>query len=76
MSNLTILKTSIRTYENLYSLTDLHIVSGSEKKHQPSNFIRLDTTQELVSEIQKEDPTTQPLKTLRGTQGGTYACEE
>lgn len=76
MSNLTILKTSIRTYENLYSLTDLHIVSGSEKRHQPSNFIRLDTTQELVSEIQKEDPTTQPLKTLRGTQGGTYACEE
>ncbi len=32
MSNLTILKTSIRTYENLYSLTDLHIVSGSEKR--------------------------------------------
>ncbi|MFK5041548.1 KilA-N domain-containing protein, partial [Glaesserella parasuis] len=45
-------------------------------KHAPNRFIRLDTTQELVSEIQKEDPTTQPLKTLRGTQGGTYACEE
>lgn len=76
MSNLTILKSSITQLDNLYSLTDLHRVSGYEAKHAPNRFIRLDTTQELVSEIQKEDPTTQPLKTLRGTQGGTYACEE
>ncbi|MWQ62623.1 P22AR C-terminal domain-containing protein [Glaesserella parasuis] len=76
MSNLTILKTSISQLDNLYNLNDLHRVSGNENKHAPFRFARLDTTQELVSEIQKEDPTTQPLKTLRGTQGGTYACEE
>ena len=54
MSNLTILKTAIRTFENLYSLNDLHIASGAEAKHQPSLFIRLDATQELISEIQKK----------------------
>ncbi|OOF68514.1 bacteriocin [Rodentibacter pneumotropicus] len=76
MSNLTILKTSISQLDNLYNLKDLHRVSGNEAKHEPYRFVRLDTTQELISEIQKEDPAVQPLKTLRGTHGGTYACEE
>ncbi|OOF38977.1 hypothetical protein BKK50_11135 [Rodentibacter rarus] len=76
MSNLTILKTSISQLDNLYNLKDLHRVSGNEAKHEPYRFVRLDTTQELIEEIQKEDPTAQPLKTLRGTHGGTYACEE
>ncbi|MDG6330057.1 P22AR C-terminal domain-containing protein [Glaesserella parasuis] len=76
MSNLTILKTSIGQLDNLFNLKDLHRVSGNEAKHEPYRFVRLDTTKELIEEIQKEDPTTQPLKTLRGTQGGTYACEE
>ncbi|MCQ9120994.1 hypothetical protein BKG95_02535 [Rodentibacter pneumotropicus] len=76
MSNLTILKTSISQLDNLYNLKDLHRVSGNEAKHEPYRFVRLDTTQELISEIQKEDPTATPLKTLRGTHGGTYACEE
>ncbi|KDD79376.1 KilA-N domain-containing protein [Glaesserella parasuis] len=76
MSNLQILSTSIRQLDNLFNLKDLHIVAGNEKKHEPYLFVRLDTTKELIEEIQKEDPTTQPLKTLRGTQGGTYACEE
>ncbi|WP_419844160.1 P22AR C-terminal domain-containing protein [Actinobacillus pleuropneumoniae] len=76
MSNLQILSTSIRQLDNLFNLKDLHIVAGNEKKHEPYLFVRLDTTKELIEEIKKEDPTTQPLKTLRGTQGGTYACEE
>ena len=74
MSNLAILNNSIRTYENLYSLSDLHVASGNARKHQPSNFIRLDTTKELVAEIEQDNPN--PVKIIRGTQGGTYACEE
>ena len=74
MSNLAILNNSIRTYENLYSLSDLHVASGNARKHQPSNFIRLDTTKELVAEIAQDNPN--PVKIIRGTQGGTYACEE
>ena len=77
MSNLTILKTVIRTFENLYSLNDLHIASGAEAKHQPSLFIRLDTTQELISEIQKETDKGNILQSFRsGVNRGTYACEE
>ncbi|NBB68510.1 P22AR C-terminal domain-containing protein [Mannheimia haemolytica] len=75
MSNLTILNTAIRQHENLFSLNDLHQVSGNNQAQKPSNFTRLDTTQALVSAIQAEG-TANPIKTLRGTQGGTYACKE
>ena len=74
MSNLQILSNSIRTFENLYSLNDLHQASGSENKHAPFRFIRLETTKELIAEIEKETPNA--LKVIRGTQGGTYVCEE
>ncbi|NBI40199.1 bacteriocin [[Haemophilus] felis] len=76
MSNLTILNTAIRQFDNLFCLNDLHRISGKERRHEPNLFTRLDTTQELVTEIQKEDPTAIVVKSLRGTQGGTYACEE
>ena len=76
MSNqLTILNNSIRSFDNLYSLKDLHKISGGEKKHEPYLFIRLETTQELITEIKRESDC-EPVKTTRGTQGGTYACEE
>ena len=74
MSNLAILNTSIRSYENLFSLNDLHQASGGLEKHSPRRFTRLDTTKDLTAEIEKE--TSNALKVIRGTQGGTYACEE
>ncbi|RZN51771.1 P22AR C-terminal domain-containing protein [Avibacterium paragallinarum] len=76
MSNLAILNTDVRSYENLFNLKDLHIASGNEKKHEPNRFIRLDQTKELIAEIESEAPNTKAVKTLRGTHGGTYACEE
>lgn len=75
MSNLQILSNSIRTFENLYSLNDLHQASGSENKHAPFRFIRLDSTKELIAEIES-DGQTQAVKVYRGSQGGTYVCEE
>ena len=74
MSNLQILSNAIRTYENLYSLTDLHLASGGLRKHQPALFIRLETTKALIAEIEKDNQ--HALKIIRGTNGGTYACEE
>ena len=75
MSSLTILKTKIRKFDNLHSLNDLHFASGGEAKHKPSNFIRLDTTVELIEAI-KADSDSEPVKVIRGTNGGTYVCEE
>lgn len=75
MSNqLIILDQEIRPYENLFSLNDLHVSSGGNLKHKPSNFIRLDTTKDLIAEIEKDNQ--HALKIIRGTNGGTYACEE
>ncbi|NBI44002.1 bacteriocin, partial [[Haemophilus] felis] len=77
MSNLTILNTAIRQFDNLYSLNDLHRVGGNEDKHRPTFFARLDTTKELIAEIQKEDPTVIALQSTNGgVNRGTYACEE
>ncbi|OOH91887.1 hypothetical protein BMT54_01905 [Pasteurellaceae bacterium 15-036681] len=75
MSNLTILNTAIRTSENLFCLNDLHRIGGKERRHEPNLFTRLDQTKELIAEIQ-QDSTILAVKTIRGTQGGTYACEE
>lgn len=85
MSNLTILNTAIRNLDNFYSLNDLHRVSGAEAKHQPNRFMRLETTQELISEI--ENNQTPDLasgkishKIIRGGTDlairGYWACEE
>ncbi|PVX40554.1 KilA domain-containing protein [Pasteurella langaaensis DSM 22999] len=80
MKNLTISKTSIRTFENLYSLNDLHFASGNDPKHRPNQFIRLDQTQELIKEIEYENSDAQICashKSLRtGINKGTWACEE
>lgn len=75
MSNLTILKTSIRNFGNLHSLNDLHIASGGKDKHKPAFFLRNDQTKELIEAIKAEGEN-EPVKVIRGTQGGTYACEE
>lgn len=82
MPNLTILNTSIRTLDNLYSLNDLHAVSGNDPKHRPSLFARNEQTKELVKEIENERSTKTifALKTIRGgadiSKQGTWACEE
>lgn len=80
MTNLTILNTSIRTLDNLYSLNDLHRISGSEKNYQPNFFIRNQQTKELVAEIERSANSMIALKTVRGGRDpalqGTWACKE
>ncbi|MFQ1046944.1 KilA-N domain-containing protein [Avibacterium paragallinarum] len=84
MKNLTILNTSIRTLDNLYSLNDLHIASGNDPKHRPTFFIRNEQTQALISELNAEKVTCENshssdlrssvLVVKNGV--GTYACQE
>lgn len=75
MSNLQILSNQIRKNGNLYSLNDLHIASGSENKHRPALFIRLETTKELIAEMENEN---QPRNTILVVKNGlgSYACKE
>ncbi|TPH23962.1 bacteriocin [Haemophilus haemolyticus] len=79
-TQLSVLNVPIRSFDGLYSLNDLHKVAGSERKHEPNLFFRLDQTQELIKEIQSENSDTQicvSYKSLRtGQNKGTWACEE
>ncbi len=78
MTALTILTTEIRQFDDLYSLNDLHNAAGGDAKYQPSNFLRLDTTQELIAEISNSSDLRNyiPMKSGRGKFGGTYVCRE
>jgi len=49
---LTIANTEVKLdTEGRFCLNDLHHAAGGEKKHQPSNFLRLDTTTALIAEM-------------------------
>lgn len=78
MTALTILTTEIRQLDGLFSLNDLHKAAGADKKHQPANFIRLDTTQAMIEELCSSEMRIIPTKTItgRGKAQGTYVCRE
>ncbi|SUO95223.1 KilA-N domain-containing protein [Suttonella ornithocola] len=79
-ANLSILDTDIRCIDGLYSLNDLHKAAGGEEKHKPNRFLRNEQTQALIAEIDNEINKSPNLgfsiKTVRGVNGGTYACKE
>jgi hypothetical protein len=71
----------------LYYLNDLFQVSGASKKHQPANFMRLESTQELVTEIERSSDLRNGIercadmhnavKSKRGgVDQGTWVCKE
>lgn len=77
--NLTISSQTINQYNGLFSLNDLHKVSGGAKKHQPSDFLRNQQTKELITEIESENQIA--YHTVQGgnvktVKQGTYACRE
>lgn len=82
MNALTIANTSVRQLDGLFSLNDLHQSAGGEKKHQPSDFLRTNQTQELISEIEHSgNSRITPVKVIKGNYAdgrtqGTYVCKE
>ncbi len=55
--NLIISNQAISTHNGLYSLNDLHKVSGNEKRHEPNRFMRNAEVQEMIAEIESENQT-------------------
>lgn len=76
--HVTISNVSIRQDEHgRYSLNDLHKASGGERKHEPSAWLRLDQTNDLISEILNTQICVfNPTESRKGRNGGTYACKE
>ncbi|QEY24783.1 KilA-N domain-containing protein [Neisseria animalis] len=71
-----------QTSNRLYNLNDLHKASGGEKRHELTNWLKLQQTNELIDEISKpeisglEKPK-QVIQVIRGgANRGTYACKE
>lgn len=63
--------------EGRYSVNDLHKASGSERRHEPSLWLNLQQTKELIEEILNTgNPVFIPAVTRRGRAGGTYVCKE
>ncbi|MEZ2742683.1 KilA-N domain-containing protein [Paenalcaligenes hominis] len=60
-----------------FSLNDLHKAAGREPKHQPHNWLRLESTQELVAEINHSSLMRSAFQVINGgTNRGTYVCKE
>jgi hypothetical protein len=72
---ITVAQTAIRQHGGLYSLNDLHKAAGNEKRHQPSDWLRLDQTRALAAEISNSG-NSRSLETKTGRHGGTYVCRE
>ena len=79
---------SVRIVDGLYCLNDLHKAAGSDKKYQPANFMRLDTTQGICTEIKRSSDmrigennrcsdVSIAYKIIKGgLKQGTYVCLE
>ena len=71
-----------QTENNLYNLNDLHKASGGEKRHELTNWLKLQQTAELIDELSKPENTglkenQQVIQVVHGgSKRGTYACKE
>lgn len=76
MSNIiTIADVSIRQDDQgRYSLNDLHRAAGGEKRHQPSDWLRVQQTQDLVLELGNQIPGNPGIQSKQGL--GTFVCKE
>lgn len=62
--------------DGLYSLNDLHRISGGASKHLPKNFVRLVPTQTLIEELTSSNPRKLKSVVRTGKGHGTYVCKE
>lgn len=77
--NLIISNQAISQHNGLFSLNDLHKVSGGVEKHKPSNFLRNQETKDLIAEIESENQIAYTIVqggNTKTTKQGTFVCRE
>lgn len=79
--NITILHTKIKQdKKGLFCINDIHDASGGEKSKQPFNWFRLNTTKELIKELEQSSEVRSGQKVIEivngGNSRGTYVCKE
>ncbi|WP_181155077.1 phage antirepressor KilAC domain-containing protein [Burkholderia multivorans] len=75
MNALTITGVAIRTdAEGRYCLNDLHRAAGGEKRHQPSDWLKLQQTNDLVAELADAIPGIPGIQSKQGL--GTFVVKE
>lgn len=69
---------AVRQFDGLFSLNDLHAAAGGAVRHQPTRFMRLDSTQALIAEIaHSPEMVNGVFQVIKGSVNpGTYACRE
>lgn len=75
--NLIISNQAISQHNGLFSLNDLHKVSGGVEKHKPSNFLRNQETKDLIAEIESENQIAYTIVqggNTKTTKQGTFVC--
>ena len=81
-AQISVANVSVRQFDNLYSLNDLHKASGGEARHKPSNWLQNKQSIDLVDEISKAgnpalDKNQHVIKVVKGgNQSGTFVCKE
>lgn len=75
MSDIIISGITIRRDEHgRYCLNDLHRASGMEKRHQPSDWLRIQQTQDLITELGEAIPGIPGIQSKQGL--GTFVAKE
>lgn len=71
-AQISVANVSVRQFDNLYSLNDLHKASGGEPRHKPSNWLANKQTADLIAEIEIAG-----IPAIQKKQGlGTFVCKE
>lgn len=78
VTGLTIAATAVRQdAKGRYCLNDLHRAAGGEKRHQPSDWLRIAQTNELVAEIENSgNSRSKAVAKKEGRGGGTFVVKE
>lgn len=71
-AQISVANVSVRQFDNLYSLNDLHKASGGQDKHSPRRWLQNKQTADLIAELEIDG-----IPSIQKKQGlGTFVCKE